>query len=164
MIASRTYFQQVCDGARGLVRVPVCYWTFAGHDEGFCHNRAIATSRGYGSFVGHDELSWVFRAVVSGELRWLVAQWLWCVLQDCREWRVRVICVSRRWDVVVLEGMDGSDAVDLILMGGPADVVVHDWSECSRILAALCQFLLAWLLLCAWPQPVGLLDSARFAR
>ena len=64
---------------------------------------------------------------------------------------------------MVLEGMDGSDAVDLILMGGPAEVVVHDWSESSHILAALYQFLLAWLLLCAWPQPVGLLDSAHFA-
>ena len=38
-----------------------------------------------------------------------------------------------------------------------------DWSECLHILAAFCQFLLAWLLPCAWPQPVGLLAVARFA-
>ena len=120
------------------MRVPVGYWTFAGHDEGFCHDRAVTTSRSYCGFVGHDELSGVFRTVVPWKLRWLVAQWPRCVLQDCREWRVRVICASRRWDVVVLEGMDGSDAVDLILMGGPAEVVVHDWSECSRILSPFC--------------------------
>ena len=94
------------------MRVPVCYWTFTGHDEGFCHDRAIAASRSYGSFVGHDELSWVFRAVVSGKLRWHVAQWPWSMLQGCTEWRVGVICASRRWDVMVLEGIVGSD-------GGP---------------------------------------------
>ena len=46
--------------------------------------------------------------------------------------------------------------------GAPTEVAVHYWSESSHILAAFCQFLLAWLLLCAWPQPVGLLDSAHF--
>ena len=80
---------------------------------------AIAASRSYGSFVGHDELSWVFRAVVSGKLHWLVAHWPWSMLQGCREWRVGVICASRRWDVMVLEGIVGSDVVDLVLMGGP---------------------------------------------
>ena len=43
------------------------------------------------------------------------------------------------------------------------EVAIHYLYEYSRILAAFCQFLLAWLLLCTWPQPVGLLNSARFA-
>ena len=67
---------------------------------------------------------------------------------------------------MLLKGVIGSDVVNLILMGGPSEDVVgaaHDWSECLHILDAFCQFLLAWLLLCAWPQPVGLLDSAHFA-
>ena len=145
------------------MRVPVSYWTFAGHDKGFCHDRAVAAGRSYGSFVGHDELSGVLGAVVSGELCWFVAQWPWCVLQGCREWRAGVICSSRRWDVVNLEGMDGSDVMDLVLMGAPSEVAIRDWSEHLHILAAFCQFLLAWLLLCACPQPVGLLDSAHFA-
>ena len=44
---------------------------------------------------------------------------------------------------MVLEGIVGSDVVDLVLMGGPTEVVVHDRYEYSRILAAFCQFLLA---------------------
>ena len=63
---------------------------------------------------------------------------------------------------MVLEGIVGSDVVDLVLMGAPAEVVVHDWYEYSRILAAFCQFLLAWLLLCSWLRPIGLLGSERF--
>ena len=46
--------------------------------------------------------------------------------------------------------------------GLPSEVVVLDWSEHLRILTAFCQFLLAWLPLCTWTQPVGLLDSAHF--
>ena len=67
---------------------------------------------------------------------------------------------------MLLKGVIGSDVVNLILMGGPSEDVVgaaHDWSECLHILAAFCQFLLAWLLPCAWPRPVGLLAAARFA-
>ena len=37
---------------------------------------------------------------------------------------------------MVLEGIVGSDVVDLVLMGAPTEVVVHDWYEYSRILAA----------------------------
>ena len=66
---------------------------------------------------------------------------------------------------MLLKGVIGSDVVNLILMGGPSEDVVgaaHDWSECLHILAAFCQFLLAWLLLCAWPQPIGLLAATYF--
>ena len=45
----------------------------------------------------------------------------------------------------------------------PSEVAIPDWSKHLRILAAFCQFLLAWLLPCAWPQPVGLPAVARFA-
>ena len=62
-----------------------------------------------------------------------------------------------------LEGMDGSDVMELVLMGGPSEVAVRDWSEHLHILAAFCQFLLAWLLLCAWLRPIGLLGSVRSA-
>lgn len=44
-----------------------------------------------------------------------------------------------------------------------AEVAARDWSECLHIFSPFCQSLLAWLLLCAWPQPIGLLGSARFA-
>ena len=80
---------------------------------------AIAASQSYGGFVGHDELSRVHRTVVPGELCWLIAQWPRCVLQSCREWRIWVICASRRWDVAVLEGMNGSNVMDLVLMRSP---------------------------------------------
>ena len=57
--------------------------------------------------------------MLSWKLCWLVAQWPRCVLQGCREWRIWVIGASRRRDVVVLEGMNGSDVMDLVLMRRP---------------------------------------------
>ena len=80
---------------------------------------AIAASRSYGSFVGHDEQSGVFRTVVSGELCWLVAQRPWCVLQSCGEWRAWVVYASRRYSVVLLEGVIDVNVLDLILMRSP---------------------------------------------
>ena len=44
----------------------------------------------------------------------------------------------------------------------PSEVDVHDWTEYLHILAAFCRFLLAWLLLCAWPRPIGLLAATYF--
>ena len=63
---------------------------------------------------------------------------------------------------MVFEGVVGSDVVDLVLMGPLTEVAVHDWYEYSRILAAFCQFLLAWLLFCSWLRPIGLLGSEHF--